>query len=90
MPCARASAPCTKPVTAEGIERLLGAAELVALGRYALETCDGTKTVGNLRASSPRPRRASDATCHLRPAAFWRASWERAGYPLSPRVATCR
>jgi curved DNA-binding protein CbpA len=50
---ARIGPPDIKPVTAEGIERLLGAAELDALGRYALETCDGTKTVGNLLASSP-------------------------------------
>ena len=50
---ARIGPPDTKPVTPEGIEQLLGAAELDAVGRYVLEACDGTKTVGALLSSSP-------------------------------------
>jgi tetratricopeptide (TPR) repeat protein len=50
---ARIGPPDTKPVVAEEVGKLLGTAELEALGRYLLEACDGTKTVGTLLASSP-------------------------------------
>jgi tetratricopeptide (TPR) repeat protein len=50
---ARIGPPDTKPVTTEDVARLLGAAELDAVGRYLLETCDGTKGIGALLADSP-------------------------------------
>jgi len=50
---ARIGPPDTKPLAAEGVERLLGSAELDPVGRYLLEACDGTKSVGALLASSP-------------------------------------
>ena len=50
---ARIGPPDTKPVVAEDVTRLLGSAELDPVGRYLLEACDGTKSVGALLASSP-------------------------------------
>ena len=50
---ARIGPPETKPVVTEGFQRLLGTAELDPVGRYLLETCDGTKSLGTLLASSP-------------------------------------
>lgn len=49
----RIGPPDTKPVVAPEIDRLLGGAELDALGRYLLEACDGTKSVGALLSGSP-------------------------------------
>lgn len=50
---ARIGPPDTKPVAAGDVARLLGAAELDAVGRYLVQACDGTKGIGTLLAGSP-------------------------------------
>jgi len=50
---ARIGPPDTKPMVAEEVARLLGSAELDAVGRYLLDACDGKRSVGALLAASP-------------------------------------